>query len=62
MYEITFEQNLELAKDENPTMDLRDQIALAIEWTIAEVTSHIQHLGEQRWAAHLEATNKVHFG
>ncbi len=52
-----FHANLHLAKEEQPSLPLPAQIALAAEWTLDELTSIVARLAERAKWQHIEAVN-----
>jgi hypothetical protein len=57
-----FEVRLTEAKEDYPTHTLQQQLQLATQWLKTAMEERIDRLVEQRWAGHLEATNKAHYG
>ena len=53
-----FEESLELAKEDHPLKSLEEQIAIAVEWTLNDVTNLVTRLADQRKWGHIEAVNQ----
>lgn len=59
--EEEFENNLELAQEENPKMTLDKQIELAKQWTIDDAIRTIARIAEQRRQKRIEGVNKAFY-
>lgn len=57
-----FENNLEAAKEERPKAAFAEQVKLAQDWTVEDVTRMIGGYAAQRLAGHQEAINKWPLG
>ena len=56
-----FEENLNLAKEEQPNKPLQNQIKIAEEWTQDDFNEFIGRIAENRIAKHQDDVNKFHF-
>ncbi len=56
-----FEENLQLTQEENPTMPLVSQIAIAQDLTIEDATRYIIRVAVQLLASHQDAVNATFY-
>jgi len=59
--DICFEENLDLVKDEHPDLILNQQLNIAREYTIEDLTGIVDRIVENRKAGHQDLINKTFF-